>query len=198
MSSEQRSTLASAAFPHSWTARVLTAPPLIAPARHFVYPQFVPGEEDALSRGAMLLEVRPAAGGLFLATCALGFRGSSLPAGAWACPHPDNLLALAGGYAYLVNTLQPETCEHLSLRPVTQVIPVEAEGLLLLAGFHEVLAIGAGGVLWTSARLTWEGLTLGQVVDGQMHGTGWNLPTDREVPFVLNLRTGTHEGGGYP
>jgi len=185
-------------FAHSWSARVLPMPPLIAPARQFVYPEFVPGEEDALARGAMLLEVRPVSGGMFLATCALGFRNRSLPAGAWACPHPDFLLALAGGYAYLVDSLEPERCEHLSLRPVVKVLPVVSEGLLLLGGFHEVLAIGPNGVVWKSARLSWEGLTLGEASEGKLHGTGWNMPADRDVPFVLDLRTGAHEGGGYP
>ena len=50
----------SAAFAQTWTARVLTAPPLIAPARQFVYPQRIAGEEDAMARGALLLDVKPA------------------------------------------------------------------------------------------------------------------------------------------
>lgn len=191
------SDLASAWTPRTWTARILAAPPLIAPARQFVYPLYVPGEEDAMSRGALLLDVKPATGANFLATCALGFRDPSLPTGIFACPRPDDLLAVAGGYAYLIDTLAPDRCLHLPLRPTTQILPAPAADLILLAGFHSVIAIDAKGLRWHSARLSWEGVTMTEVRDHRLHGTGWNLHTDREVPFSIDLATGTHEGGGF-
>jgi hypothetical protein len=184
-------------FPKTWLAEVLSAPPLIAPARQFVYPLHVPGEEDAMERGALHLLVRPSVGGTFLATCALGFRGPSLPTGVFACPRPDDLLAVAGGYAYLVDTTAPTHCLHLPLRPVTQILSAPQEGLLLLAGFHTVAAIGAAGLLWQTAKLSWEGVRLGEVRAGRLHGEGWNMQTDREVPFSIDLATGAHTGGGF-
>jgi hypothetical protein len=184
-------------FPQTWIARILTAPPLIAPARQYVYPQHIPDEEDAMNRGALLLDVKPAAGANFLATCALGFRDPSLPTGIFACPRADDLLAVAGGYAYLIDTLAPEHCLHLPLRPVTQVLPAPTAGLILLAGFHTVLALDASGIRWQSARLSWEGITLTHTDADHLHGTGWNLRTDREVPFTVDLLTGAHRGGGF-
>lgn len=192
---------AQTAFPQTWTARILTAPPLIAPARQFVYPLRVPGEEDAMGRGALLLDVKPAAGANFLATCALGFRDPSLPTGVFACPRADDLLAVAGGYAYLIDTLAPQHSQHLPLRPVTQILAAPASGnqagLILLAGFHTIIAIDTTGLLWTSARLSWEGVTMTEIRDGHLHGTGWNLHTDREIAFSIDLTTGAHEGGGF-
>ncbi len=185
------------AFPSTWAAEVLRTPPLIAPARQFTYPQNVPGEEDALSRGAVLVQVRPAGGGIFLATCALGFKDPSLPSGVWACPSPDHLLAVAGGYGYAIDTRDPATCDFLPIRPIVSVLPAAQEGLLLLAGFHEVLALGAEGVRWQTARLSWEGVTLGEVADGILLGNGWDMFTDREMPFRVDLRDGKHVGGGY-
>ena len=184
-------------FPRSWTARILAAAPLIAAARQFVFPTHVPGEEDALNRGALFLEVKPADAGLFLATCALGFRDPALPSGVWSCPAPGDLLAVAGGYAYRLNTQQPERTELLEQRPVTAVLAAQQEGLLLLAGFHDVLALGRDGVRWRSPRLSWEGITLSGVVDGHLHGRGWDMFADAEVPFAVDLRTGAHTGGGY-
>ncbi len=185
------------AFAQTWAARVLAAAPLIAPARQFVYPRFVPGEEEAMGRGALLLEVKPSTGGSFLATCALGFRDPALPTGIFACPRADDMLALAGGYGYLVDTLTPTQCLHLPTRPVVQVLSAPADGLLLLAGFHTVAAIDAGGLRWQTARLSWEGVTLEGIAGGRLHGTGWNMRTDREVPFRVDLETGAHEGGGF-
>jgi hypothetical protein len=189
--------MSTASFPQTWAARVLTAPPLIAPARQYVYPQHIPGEEDAMNRGALLLDVKPANSPNFLGTCALGFREPSLPTAIFACPHPDHLLAVAGGYAYVIDTQAPEHCVHLALRPVTRILPAPSAGVILLAGFHNVLAIDANGLRWQSARLSWEGITLADADDKHLHGTGWNLNTDREVPFTVDLLTGKHQGGGF-
>ena len=184
-------------FAPSWRAEVLRSAPLIAPARVFVYPQQVAGEEETLGRGAVFAQVQPQTGGTFLATCALGFGDPSLPSGVWACPRPDDLLAIAGGYGYRVDTLHPEQCEFLPVRPIASVLALPEHGLLLLAGFHAVLALGAEGVRWQSARLSWEGITLHEVRAGFLHGEGWDMFADREVPFRVDLRTGEHEGGGY-
>lgn len=184
-------------FPRTWSAEVLRQPPLIAPARHFVYPQNVPGEEDALSRGALNLQVQPHTGGTFLAACALGFYDQSLPSGVWSCPSPDDMLVLAGGYGYLIHTLSPADCDFLPLRPVASILAAPSAHLLLLAGFHTVLALGPDGVRWQTARLSWEGVTLREVRDGHLHGDGWDMFSDREIPFTVDLRTGEHQGGGY-
>ena len=194
-------TLAQNAFPKTWEARLLPELPLIIPARGFVYPLHIPGEEAAMGRGALLLDVKPANGTNFLAQCALGFLDPSLPTGLFTCPRADDLLAIAGGYAYLVDTLAPERCLHLPLRPVTKILsapdPDGQAGLILLAGFHNIIAIDSNGLRWQSARLSWEGVTMIEVRDGHLHGTGWNMRTDREVPFSIDLATGQHEGGGF-
>ena len=108
-------------FTHDWSAEILKTPPLIAPARQFIYPQQIPGEEDALARGALQVMVRPASGGTFLATCALGFTNPAMPTGVFPCPNPREMCAVAGGYAYVVDTEQPERCTHIPLKPVVEV-----------------------------------------------------------------------------
>ncbi len=181
-------------FPHHWQAEILTARPLILPSRHFVYPT----QAEEVERGALEVLIRPAKTAQeFLATCALGFRSPELPSGLWSCPRPGDLLAIAGGYAYLIDTLAPERCVHLDLRPVTAVLAAPEENLLLLAGFHQVIAVGEEGIRWTSGRLSWEGITLEDVQDGKLHGSGWHMMDDRDVPFVLDLATGRHTGGGF-
>jgi hypothetical protein len=186
-----------ASFAQTWSAQVLTAPPLIAPARSYTYPQQVAGEEDALARGALYLLVRDPAGANFLATCALGFRDPALPSGVWACPNADQMLAVAGGYAYLVDTRAPQTCVHLPLRPVVRVLPAPADNLLLLAGLHTIAAINAGDLAWQTTRLSHEGLTLDRVDDGKLYGTGWDMFADRDVEFCVDLANGeTVEASG--
>jgi hypothetical protein len=184
-------------FSHNWRVEILKAPPLIAPARQFIYPRQIAGEEDALARGALQLIVHPANGVTFLATCALGFTSPAMPTGVFACPNPDELCAVAGGYAYVLDTTQPEHSTHITLKPVVEVRVFLPQDLLLFAGFHSIAAWGQDGLAWESARLSWEGVRITGIEDSMLHGMGWNLMTDREVAFSLDLRTGQHRGGGF-
>ncbi len=187
-------------FRRTWEVEVLRAQPLIAPARRFTYPREVIGEEEAMARGALELMVRPRAGGgggAFLATCSLGFKDPAMPTGVWGSPRADEMCAVAGGYAYMVDTTQPERVTQIPLRPVAAVKALECEGLLVFAGFNSLVAWGEEGLRWTTGRLSWEGVTLGEVVDGRLTGTGWEMLSDRELPFSVDLQTGAHDGGGY-
>ena len=184
-------------FSQNWKVEVLKTPPLIAPARQFIYPRQIAGEEDALARGALQLLVRPAAGGTFLATCALGFTDPTMPTGVFACPNPQQMCAVAGGYAYVVDTAQPEICTHIELKPVVEVRSLVAHGLLVFVGFHAIVAWGRHGLVWESARLSWEGVRITSIEGDVLHGVGWDLLTDREVGFSLDLLTGLHQGGGF-
>ena len=184
-------------FAQEWQAEILEQPPLIAPARQFVYPRQVAGEEDTLARGALLLRVRPATGGEFLATCARGFTDPRMPTGIYACPNPRELCAVAGGYAYIIDSAAPEKSTHIPLRPVAELRTLHDFGLLIFVGFHHILAWGSEGLAWQSARLSYEGVRLIRVEGQKLLGMGWNMMTDREVEFAIDLRTGAHTGGGY-
>jgi len=184
-------------FAHDWRAEVLRAPPLIAPARQFTYPRQVAGEEDALARGALLVQVHPAGGGTFLATCALGFSDPSMPTGVWVCPNPREMCAVAGGYAYIVDTAAPERSAQVPLKPVVEVRALAEHRLLVFVGFHAMAAWGRDGLAWETKRLSWEGIRVTGVDGDMLRGFGWNLQTDKEVEFSVDLRTGAHTGGGF-
>jgi hypothetical protein len=178
-------------FPASWRVDVLPARPLILPRRQYIYPAAV----EEVERGALELMVRPEGGESFLATCALGFASPAVPTGVWACPDAAMLCAVAGGYAYMIDTRAPERFHQVGYRPVTQVRPLAQTGLLIFASFRSIEAWGAGGRLWQTARLSWEGVRLGQASATELQGWGWDLRTDREVPFTIHLATGQHDGG---
>jgi hypothetical protein len=181
-------------FPHDWQAEILEALPLIAPKRHYIYPQAV----EEVERGALQIyfQSRPQADKA-MATFALGFADPSLPHGVWSCPNRDQICAIAGGYAYVVDIDQPEKWMRIPYRPVTWVDPAPKQKLLLFASFHRLWALGVQGKAWETGRLSWEGLRV-TGIDGQhLHGFGWDLETDSEVPFTVDLTTGQHTGGAY-
>ena len=193
-------------FPHRWQAEVLPARPLILPSRHFVYPR----DAEEIERGALEVLVRPDAGGQgddtfpehspcaqrspdaqsFLATCALGFRDPAVPTGLWSTPKPEELCAVSGGYAYLIDTTAPESFTMIPYRPVLSVRAAPDHNLLLFVGHHSILAWGAAGRAWESGKLSDEGITITKVDGEALHGLGWEMMSDKETSFALHLRTG--------
>ena len=191
-----------AEFSKTWSAEVLAGPPMIAPARQFVYPQNIVGEEDALARGALVLMVKAfpgktGGGGSFLATCALGFKDPSMPTGVFGCPRAEEMCAVAGGYAYLIDTSAPERVTLLAMKPVVEVLPAVEAGLLLFVGFQTVVAWGVDGMGWETRKLSWEGVRVTAVEGVELKGFGWDMRTDKEVEFVVDLRTGVVVGGAF-
>jgi hypothetical protein len=192
MSNDQRAAISDLAFPHHWQAEILPARPLILPQRHFTYPR----DAEEVERGALEVLIRPLptkrspSAQEFLATCALGFRDALASTGIWSCPNPDEICAVSGGYAYIINTIDPGLFTMIHFRPVLEVRPLPAHALLLFVGHHALLAWGSKGHAWQSEKLSDEGLTITAIEDGKLHGLGWNMITDKETPFVLDLNTG--------
>ncbi|MGB7264954.1 MAG: hypothetical protein WBC92_05545, partial [Terracidiphilus sp.] len=158
-------------FPHRWRAEVLAARPMILPPRHFVYPR----EAEEVERGALEVLVRPGGPDAqpFLATCALGFREAAAPTGIWSTPNEEEICAVSGGYAYLIDTAAPERFTMIAYRPVLEVRAVVTEGLLLFVGHHSILAWGRDGQAWESEKLSDEGVTITEIDGGVLHGVGW-------------------------
>ena len=182
-------------FSHRWQAKFLPAQPLILPARHYVYPT----EAEEVEQDALEVLIRPGrskeqpsqSAENFLATCALGFQDPAVPTGLWSAPNPDEICAVAGGYAYLIDTTAPERFTMIPFRPVLEVRPVPAQGLLLFVGHHAILAWRRGGQAWQSEKLSDEGVTITSIEGGILRGLGWTMTTDKETPFALDLRTGS-------
>jgi hypothetical protein len=184
------------AFPHHWQAEILAARPLILPPRHFTYPR----DAEEVDRGALEVLIRPLptkrspSAKEFLATCALGFRDPAVPTGLWACPNPEEICAVSGGYAYIIQTAAPERFTMIAYRPVLQVLALPTQGLLLFVGHHGLLAWDATGQAWQSEKLSDEGVTITAIEEGKLHGQGWSMFTDKETQFTLDLKTGRRLG----
>lgn len=175
-------------FPHTWQVEILPARPAILPACHFVYPLDV----EEIDRGALEVMVRPDAPGAtpFLATCALGFRDPVVPTGIWSAPNPREICAVSGGYAYIIDTVAPKRFTMLSYRPVLQIHPIVSQGLLLFVGNRSIIAWGMAGEAWETVKLSDEGVSIAAIEGRVLRGHGWNMMSDKETPFALDLKSG--------
>lgn len=181
-------------FAHEWSAEILPERPFKLPRRWFFYPRYA----EEVERGALEVMVRPAdSAEPFLGTFALGFSDPLAPSGLWSCPDPQWLCAVSGGYAFLVNTLKPEEFLQVEYRPVLEVRALREQNLLLFAGHYALAAWGVHGRVWETARLSSEGVKITAIDGRNLRGLGWDMMTDRDVPFTVDLETGKHtnEGG---
>ena len=97
---------------------------------------------------------------------------------------------MSGGYAYIIDTTQPDRFTMLPYRPVLQIHPAPEANLLLFVGHRAILAWGAHGEAWQSPKLSDEGVTVTSITAEKLLGLGWNLITDKETPFALDLQSG--------
>jgi len=175
-------------FPRAWRATILADNPNTLPARHYIYPT----EVEEVERGALEVQIKSSIQGAqtFLATCALGFRDQAVPTGIWACPRKEEICAVSGGYAYIIDTAAPENFTMIEMRPVLEVRVVVPQGLLLFIGHHAIHAWSADGLAWESEKVSDEGIKITDIAGGILHGKGWEMKTDKEVPFAVDLLTG--------
>jgi hypothetical protein len=78
----------------------------------------------------------------------------------------------------------------LPFRPVLELRPLPEANLLLFIGHHAILAWGPAGQAWQSEKLSDEGVTVTSIESGVLHGLGWQMLTDKETPFTLDLGAG--------
>lgn len=182
------------AFPHNYEVKLLESY-LLHPAEKLY--QF-PADVEEGDRTGVYLRIAPQNGAPWVGFFALGFDSDKVASGIYSCPDPDSLCVAAGGYAYVVNTRNPQDWFHLGQRPVVDVRGVDEQKLLLFTGFVDISAVGAAGLLWTTDRLSWEGVTIGEVSGHILRGMGWDALTDKEVAFEVDLSTGKSSGGARP
>ena len=182
-------------FPRNYEAKVLESYSLVNPMEKLHHFPAVLAEGD---RSGIYVCVAPHNARSWIGFFALGFESEHAARGLYSCPHPDSLCVVVGGYAYLVNAVDPERWMQLEQRPVMDVRPVREFKLLLFVGATTISAVGESGWLWTTGRLSWEGITISEIQEQVLHGTGWDAIKDQEVPFAVDLTTGQHSGGTRP
>jgi hypothetical protein len=182
-------------FPRNYSVQALESYSLLNPAEKLH--QF-PARLEEGDRTGSYVRVTPRKSPVWVGFFALGFDSSEVASGFYPCPDPDWLCVVAGGYGYIVNAASPDQWRQIEQKPVVQVRAVPELKLLLFVGFTSISCLGEANHLWTSERLSWEGIFISKIEDAVLHGTGWDAITDREVPFQLDLRTGKSAGGARP
>lgn len=182
------------AFPRNYEVKLLTGY-LAHPAEKLH--QF-PSQLEEQDRTGVYLRIAPQGAPAWVGFFSLGFDSQQVANGIYSCPDPDSLCVATGGYAYVVNSRNPEDWLRIEQRPAVEVRAVNDPRLLLFFGFTSITGLGESGRLWTTDRLSWEGLNIKEIDGLILRGTGWDPIADKEVPFEVDLSTGQSRGGARP
>jgi hypothetical protein len=182
-------------FPHNYEAKLLESTPPVHPLERLYH---YPAELEEGDRAGAYVRVVPAAGAAWTGFFAAGFDSTRVLDAILSCPDPDSVCVVAGGYAYAVKARDPGQWFQIEQRPAVEIHALVEIGLLLCVGFTSITALGLAGVVWTTDRLSWEGVHVSKIADTVLEGQGWDAIKDREVPFTVDLKTGKHRGGARP
>ena len=182
-------------FPRNYQVRVQESYGLVHPAEKLHHFPAILEEED---RTGIYLRVTPEEGQPWIGFFAQGFDSHQVARGVYSCPDLNWLCAVASGYAYMVDAAIPERWLQIEQRPVIEVRPVPELKLLLFTGFTSITALGESQRLWTTEKLSWEGLSISDIQGSCLRGMGWDAISDKEVPFEVDLLTGKSTGGARP
>jgi hypothetical protein len=182
-------------FLRSYSVKILESYSLVHPAEQLYH---FPARLEEVDRTGLYLRVEPQNRNAWIGFFVLGFDAPEAPSGVYSCAEPDWVCVVVGGYAYAVDTVNPRNWIQIEQRPVIDVRVVPDLKLLLFVGFTSITALGERQQLWTTERLSWEGISVSEIKESTLYGRGWDATTDKEIPFEVDLVTGRSRGGARP
>ena len=77
----------------------------------------------------------------------------------------------------------------VALFPITNLLTVASQRMIIFASFTNLAAYGAEGHVWTSPPLALDDLVITGAEDDVLHATGF-FGDRRDVPITVDLQTG--------
>jgi hypothetical protein len=182
-------------FARNYEFKLLESAPPIHPVERIHH---YPVELEEGDRAGSYVRIEPRGRPAWTAFFAQGFDSPLAINAICGCPDPNSLCAIVGGYGYVVKAFDSGMWFRIEQRPVTHLRVLSQQQLILFAGFTSITALGVSGIEWTTERLSWEGISISEIKGNELQGLGWDAIANREVPFVVDLRTGRHSGGARP
>jgi hypothetical protein len=186
------------AFPHRYEVEPEPELPSVPGKIKQIY---YPGASEKGGRGGVAVKVTPSESPSWIGTFASGNYPKTLT-GIFSCPDDRSLCVVSSGQAYIVRTDAPQSWEEIRPFPIRGAYPIPEANLLVFEDFIRLTAYGTRGVVWATDDLSWDGLWDGlkitEVTGDHIKGLAWDASQEREVEFLVEVRTGRHSGGSSP
>jgi hypothetical protein len=181
-------------FPHDYEVELAEELP---PGPGRVKQIYFPGGSDRGGRDGILLEVIPTGAARWIGIFARRQIYSGDRSGVFSCPDRRSLCVVSAGRGYIVRADDPRVWQEVPCEPIDDVVLSREAGLILFTDFDHLIAYGPDGLAWETERTSWDGLWVTEVTREHVRGVAWDPFVEREVEFLVDTRTGRHEGGSY-
>lgn len=108
---------------------------------------------------------------------------------------PDVVCVVAHGDGYLVQVDNPRDWKAIEVYPICIVMPVVSRNIIVFANHTELTALGRSGAVWKTKRLAWNEMKITRVTDDFIEGETWDIRSEEDVSFRVDVSTGEHTGG---
>lgn len=159
---------------------------------------YFPNEGSGVRRDGVMVKFLPNIGEPWIGIFAFGNMLPSGECGVYPGPGRNQLTVLAKGNAYIVSFNNPTSFIYVKSNPVIHVIPVPSRNLILFHDYTEIVAYNENGLMWETARISWDGIEIDKVSDTMIFGKSWDAPNEKYVQFSVDLTDGSHQGGSSP
>jgi hypothetical protein len=178
-------------FAHSYKCEQLNETPGVGALPHYYYP----GASTQGGHDGLLVEVRPEHGQPWLGTFAFGQVTPKGVSRILTTPDSQRLCIVSKGEGYFVSATTPTAWEAVRATPIIDVRSIRAQGIIVFADYTRLVAYDQMGMKWQTKRLTWDSLEIVEVTDAFIKGKFWDIRNEATASFVVDLATGTHQGG---
>jgi hypothetical protein len=106
-------------------------------------------------------------------------------------PDEESFCVVCGGLGCVARANEPKTTFEIEAHPVTDVLVLPEQRLVIFANFTDLIAYGGEGVVWRSGRLVTDDLRIVRADRDELRVTGYYLGHREE--FGVDLRSGRSE-----
>ena len=180
-------------FEHEYEVEILTELPSGDIERFYF-----PGGSNAGGPDGLLVRVTHPKRAAWLGVFEFGVRGMEAVSSVMSCPDPRSLLVVASGLGVAVRCAEPTIYQRLPVFPIVGIRVERVRRMILIHDYTTVAAIGEGGLIWRTNRLSWDGIKLNDIEGDSLVGVASDPTGGKSVAFRIDLLSGTHSGGTGP
>lgn len=106
-------------------------------------------------------------------------------------------LVLAKGSAYVIDPDARKLVRGFG-GGITDLLYLPARDAMIFSDGMGLERLDSERVIWTTRRISWDGISNLSIADGRISGDGWDAIHECSKSFEVNLETGEAIGGAYP
>jgi hypothetical protein len=107
------------------------------------------------------------------------------------------IILVVNGQAYWIDFYKPYNFIAIKSYTINQVFISCDNMKSYLVSYTEISCCDESGQIWTSDRLSYDGIKLVSYDSDVMIGKAWDASEGKDVEFRLHLNDGTHTGGAF-